>query len=167
MHKIGFIIFLSFLYMGVRGLVCWLDLCKKLSPAIEWLIDILLVVTLCAYFTTVVFIAYFPAISHGLILVLRIFIAAVMWHETKVWFQVLTHSDYWVITLQTVGPSSCQRGRPIDTRPQISDSNSPTGSNIWSQVPQGYSIPRHTDWLTISRKITLTSTHPLIREGAP
>jgi hypothetical protein len=24
----------------------------------------------------------------------------------------------------------------------------PTGSNIWSQVPQGCSIPRHTNWLT-------------------
>jgi hypothetical protein len=27
----------------------------------------------------------------------------------------------------------------------FSDSNIPTGSNIWSQVPQGCSIPRHTD----------------------
>jgi hypothetical protein len=42
-------------------------------------------------------------------------------------------------------PSSRQRERPIDKRPQISDSNIPTGNNIWSQVPQGCSIPRHTD----------------------
>jgi hypothetical protein len=44
-----------------------------------------------------------------------------------------------------------QGGRPIDTRPQISDSNIPTGSNIWSQIPKGYSIRRHTDWLTDCR----------------
>jgi hypothetical protein len=77
--------------------------------------------------------------------------------DSKVWFRVLSDSDYWVITMQIVGPSSRQRGRPIDTRPQVSDSNIPTGSNIWSQVPQGYSIPRHTDWL-VSRKVTSTST---------
>jgi hypothetical protein len=29
-HLIGFIILQSFLYMGVRDLVCWLDLWKKL-----------------------------------------------------------------------------------------------------------------------------------------
>jgi hypothetical protein len=58
-----------------------------------------------------------------------------------------------VITLQIADPSSRQRGRPIDTRPQISDSNTPTGNNIWSQVPQGYSIPRHSDRLTISHKV--------------
>jgi hypothetical protein len=62
-----------------------------------------------------------------------------------------------VITLQIADPSSHQRGRPTDTRPQISDSNIPTGSNIWSQVPQGCSIPRHADLLTVSRKVTPTS----------
>jgi hypothetical protein len=38
--------------------------------------------------------------------------------------------------------------------PQISDSTIPTGNNIWSQVPQKCSIPRH----TVSRKVTRTST---------
>jgi hypothetical protein len=80
--------------------------------------------------------------------------------DSKVYFRVLSESDYWVITLQIADPSSRQRGRPIDVRPQISD-NIPTGNNIWSQVPQGYSIPRHTDWLTdwltVSRKVTSTS----------
>jgi hypothetical protein len=37
---------------------------------------------------------------------------------------------------------------------QISDSNIPTGSNIWSQVPRRCSIPRHTEWPTFSPKIT-------------
>jgi hypothetical protein len=37
----------------------------------------------------------------------------------------------------------------------ISDSSIPTG--IWSQVPQGHSIPRHID-LTVSRKVNSTST---------
>jgi hypothetical protein len=53
-----------------------------------------------------------------------------------------------MITLQIANQSSRQRGYPIDARPQISDSNIQTGNNIWSQVPQGCSIPRHTDWLT-------------------
>jgi hypothetical protein len=44
---------------------------------------------------------------------------------------------------QIADPSFRQRGRPVDTRQQISNSNIPTGNNIWSQVPQGYSIPRH------------------------
>jgi hypothetical protein len=57
-----------------------------------------------------------------------------------------------VITLQIADPSSRQRGRPTETRPQISDSNIPTGSNIWWQVLQGCSIPR----LTVSRKVTST-----------
>jgi hypothetical protein len=61
----------------------------------------------------------------------------------------LSDSDYRVITLQIADSSSRQRGRPMDTRPQISDSNIPTGSNIWSQVPQGCSIARHTDWLSV------------------
>jgi hypothetical protein len=61
-----------------------------------------------------------------------------------------------VITLQIADPSSRQRVRPTETRPQISDSNTPTGSNIWSQVLQGCSIPRHTDRLTVSRKVTST-----------
>jgi hypothetical protein len=61
-------------------------------------------------------------------------------------------SDYTAIA----DSSSRQRGRPTETRPQISDSNIPTGSNIWSQAPQGCSIPRHSDWLTVSRKVTST-----------
>jgi hypothetical protein len=46
-------------------------------------------------------------------------------------------------------PYSRQRGRPIDTRPQISVSNIPTGNNIRLQVPQGCSIPRHTNILKL------------------
>jgi hypothetical protein len=74
--------------------------------------------------------------------------------DSKVWLWFLSDSVHWVITLQIADPSSRQRGRPPETRPQTSDSNIPTGSNIWSQVPQGYSIPRHTDWLTVTRKVT-------------
>jgi hypothetical protein len=61
---------------------------------------------------------------------------------------MVTGSERWVSTLQISDPSSRQRGRPTETRPQISDSNIPTGSNIRSQVPQGCSLPRHTGWLT-------------------
>jgi hypothetical protein len=42
-----------------------------------------------------------------------------------------------------------------DTRPQISDNNLQAGSNIWSQVPQGCSIPRHTDWLSVVKWLWL------------
>jgi hypothetical protein len=34
--------------------------------------------------------------------------------------------------LQTADQSSRQRGRSTEIRPQLSDSNLPTGSNIWS-----------------------------------
>jgi hypothetical protein len=78
--------------------------------------------------------------------------------DSQVWFRVLSDSDYWVIALQIADPSSRQRGRPIDTRLHISDSNIPTGNNILSQVPQGCPIPRHTNWLTFSHKVTSTST---------
>jgi hypothetical protein len=78
--------------------------------------------------------------------------------DSKVWLRVLCNSDHWVITLQIADLSSRQRGRLPEMRPQISDSNTPKGSNIWSQVPQGCSIPRHTDWLSVSRKVTSTST---------
>jgi hypothetical protein len=36
-----------------------------------------------------------------------------------------------VITLQIADPSSRERGRITEMRPQISDSNTPTGSNIF------------------------------------
>jgi hypothetical protein len=72
--------------------------------------------------------------------------------------KVLSDSDHWMIALRISDPPSRQRGRPTETRPQISDSHIPIGSNIWSQVPQGCSTPRHTDWLTVNRKVT--SPHP-------
>jgi hypothetical protein len=73
--------------------------------------------------------------------------------ESEVWLRVLRDSDHWMIALQIADPSSRQRGRPTETRPQISDSNLPTGINICSKV-KGCSIPRHTDWPTVSRKVT-------------
>jgi hypothetical protein len=85
--------------------------------------------------------------------------------DNKVWLRVLRYSDHWVIALQTADPSSRQRERPTETRPQIPDSNIPTGSNIWSQVPQGCSIPRRTDWLTVTRKVTLTWTESTSIQG--
>jgi hypothetical protein len=69
--------------------------------------------------------------------------------DSKVLLRVLSDTDHWVTTLQIANPSSRQRRRPIDTRSQISDGNIPTGGNIWSQGPQGYSISRHTDWPSV------------------
>jgi hypothetical protein len=59
------------------------------------------------------------------------------------------------IALQTADPSSHQKGCPTERRLQLSDSNVPAGSNIWSQVPEW---ARHQDILTVSRKVTSTST---------
>jgi hypothetical protein len=70
-----------------------------------------------------------------------------------------------VNTLQIADPSSHQRGCPTDTIPQISDSNILTENNIWSQVPHGYLIPRHTDQLTVSHKVTSTSTEKKIHNS--
>jgi hypothetical protein len=82
--------------------------------------------------------------------------------DTRVWLRVLSDTDHWVISLQIADPSSRHRGRHTERIPQLSDSNIPTGSNIWSQVPQGCSTSRHTDWLTDwptdSRKVTSTSS---------
>jgi hypothetical protein len=65
--------------------------------------------------------------------------------ESKVWLRVLRDSDHWVIALQTADLASRQRESPTETRPQLSDSNLPTGSNIWSQVPEW---AQHRDILT-------------------
>jgi hypothetical protein len=43
--------------------------------------------------------------------------------------------------------------------------NISTGSNIWSLFPQGCSMPRHTDSLTVSRKVTSTSTEAQFVKG--
>jgi hypothetical protein len=130
--------------------------------------------------------------------------------DSKVWFRVMSYSDYWVITLQIADPSSgrapnrCKTAnfrqqhsdrkwylvtsptRVLNTKtywltdwltvsrkvtltstltsttetiPQISDSNLPTGSDIWSQIPHGYSIPKHTD-RSIVKEPHLTSPPP-------
>jgi hypothetical protein len=46
-----------------------------------------------------------------------------------------TRTIEWLYS-KTADPSSHQRGRPIETRQQLSDKNLWTGCNIWSQVPQ-------------------------------
>jgi hypothetical protein len=68
--------------------------------------------------------------------------------------RVLRDSDHRVRALQTRDPSSRQKGRPTETRQQVSYSNVPTGSNIWSQVPEW---DRPQDSLAVSRKVTWTS----------
>jgi hypothetical protein len=50
-------------------------------------------------------------------------------HSPQIWLRVLCDSDHWVIALQTAGPSFRQRGRSTETRPQLSDSNVPTGTS--------------------------------------
>jgi hypothetical protein len=60
-------------------------------------------------------------------------------------------------------PTSRQRGRPTDTRQQLSDNNLRTESNIWWLVPEwARYLDILTDWLTVSGKVTSTSTPRLI-----
>jgi hypothetical protein len=79
--------------------------------------------------------------------------------DSKTQVRVLGDSDHWVIAIQNANPSARQRGSPTETRPQISDSNVPTGSNIWSQVPEwARNRDTLTDWPIVSRKVTSAST---------
>jgi hypothetical protein len=50
-----------------------------------------------------------------------------------------------VITPQIADPSSRHRGSPIDTRPQISDSNIPTGLTVSRKVTSRNSVEYSTD----------------------
>jgi hypothetical protein len=56
--------------------------------------------------------------------------------------------------IKKTDPSSCQRGRPTKTRPQLSESN-----KYLVMSPRWGSTPRLTDWLTVSRNVTLTLTN--------
>jgi hypothetical protein len=147
----------------MQALVCWLDLWHKLPPPFvsQFHSDYASSQYVTAYFPVTapplslesgLYIAVFICLGYNWA---ALFLGSLRW-DSKVWLWVLSDSDHWVITLQSAGPSSRQRGRPKEARPQISDSNIPTGS--WSQVPQGCSTPRHTHWLTVSRKVTSTST---------
>jgi hypothetical protein len=61
-HPIGFILLQSFVNMGVRVFICWLDLCKKLSPPIVLQFHY-------EHAPLQLLTAYFLVTSHGLILV--------------------------------------------------------------------------------------------------
>jgi hypothetical protein len=54
-------------------------------------------------------------------------------------------------------PTSRQRGRPKNDKTETFNKK-----NLWSKVPYLGSTPRHTDWLTVSRKVTLTLTNVII-----
>jgi hypothetical protein len=69
-----------------------------------------------------------------------------------------TQTNDYTVTYKGQTPASRQRGRPTETEQQIPDPNSWKGSNIWSKVHKLGSTPRHTEWLTVSHKMTLTLT---------
>jgi hypothetical protein len=68
----------------------------------------------------------------------------------------LRDSDHWQIALQITDPSSRQRRRP-KTKSKAIFRQKKGNSNIWSWAPKGCPTPRHTDSLTVSRKVTSTS----------
>jgi hypothetical protein len=77
--------------------------------------------------------------------------------DSNAWLWVLRDSDHWQIALQITDPSSRQRGRPKAKGKAIFRQKK--GKNeIWSWAPKGCQTPRPTDWLTVSRKVTSTST---------
>jgi hypothetical protein len=55
--------------------------------------------------------------------------------------------------IQKTDPSSHQRGRPTRTRPKL-----PHNNNYLVMGPRWSSTQRLTDWLTVSRNVTLTLT---------
>jgi hypothetical protein len=55
-------------------------------------------------------------------------------------------------------PGLSSERAPTETGQQIPDPKSWKGSNIWSNVHEVGSKPRHTDLLTLSRKVTLTDS---------
>jgi hypothetical protein len=93
------------------------------------------------------------------------------WKRNNVWSNVHKvgstprHTDWltdwlWAVKSlwlwQIMDATFCKRGRPTETGQQTPYPNSWKGRNIWSNVHKVGSTPRHTDWLTVSRKVTLT-----------
>jgi hypothetical protein len=60
--------------------------------------------------------------------------------------------------LKITKPTSCQRGRPTSTNPQLSKNNQRESGKNWSQVPDGCLTQGRTGRLTVGRNITLTLT---------
>jgi hypothetical protein len=77
--------------------------------------------------------------------------------DRNVWLWVLRESDHWQIALQITDPSSRQRGRP-KTKSKATVRQIKWKRKIWSWARKGCPTPRHIDWLTVSSKVTSTST---------
>jgi hypothetical protein len=78
--------------------------------------------------------------------------------DIKIWSRVSRDSDprktalAWVSSIyKRQTRFLCQRGRPTKTRPYLSNTNKYLVMN-----PRWGSTPRLTDWLTVSRNVTLT-----------
>jgi hypothetical protein len=82
--------------------------------------------------------------------------------DSKVWLRVLrdpNHCDYTANCRPVLSSErASHRNKTINFRQQHSDR-----SNIWSQVPQGCSILRHTDWPSVVKLLRLRDTE----KGAP
>jgi hypothetical protein len=72
--------------------------------------------------------------------------------DSKAWLRVVRDSGHWVISLQTVDPSSRQRGHPTWRRQK---SVKHKKIKIWSWAPRGCPTPRRTGRLIVGRKINL------------
>jgi hypothetical protein len=81
-----------------------------------------------------------------------------VWNTKMLILLVNVYTDKWLYCdIQMTDPVSHQRRHPIQMGQQIPDPNPWKESNIWSNVHKVGSTPRHTDWLTVSCKVTLTS----------
>jgi hypothetical protein len=82
-----------------------------------------------------------------------------MW-DSKIWSQVPKDEDPRNTALARVSSIYKRQTHPLvrEGAQQKQDRNSRGAINIWSWAPGGCSLPRLTDWLTVSRNMTLTLT---------
>jgi hypothetical protein len=72
--------------------------------------------------------------------------------KARLWIHPMTSLSKQPLLCSSQQTAIVARQRPVNGN-RGEASIAPTGSSVWSQVPQGYSIPRHTGWPAVSRKV--------------
>jgi hypothetical protein len=80
--------------------------------------------------------------------------------DSKIWSRVPRDSDLRKTALARASSIHKRQTRPLvrEGAPQKQDRKCQTIKNIWSWAPNGGSTPKLTDWLIVSRNVTLTLT---------
>jgi hypothetical protein len=81
--------------------------------------------------------------------------------DSKIWSRVPRDSNPRKTALARTSSIYKWQTRPLvrEGAPQKEDGNCQTAKKIWSWAPDGGSTPRLTDWLAVSRNVTLTLTY--------